>query len=455
MKINLLLDHRTILANQAQPVNFALQFRADDITTPRAKPAAFCVVLDRSGSMRGKPLEHAKEATILTIRNMRPGDNFALILFETTAQVLIPLQPCQEKQRLIDLVNNVMVAGSTNLTGGWMLGRDELKKAPGEASRLLLLLSDGLLNVGIIDQAQVRQIVATGLENDAVRTSTLGFGDNYDENLLDALASSTNGRFYDADSSEKLPAIFAEELDGLQKLAVQNLRVRLKRLDFCESFELLSGYPGVDLPDGRKEFAVGDLVSDEERVVCFGLSVFPLPWLAGSPVVSLEGEKLLELEILYDEIGDGGVVSKTNRQIVRIQATPNPQEVTVDETVVRWASMQRAGFSLKQATDQLSGGKPQQARAILEQAILVLSQSGYKGRVEEALQMLNALLSQIDAGSISTRDLKGYMMRQFYARQTSSRRPPGQGAVPPPLPPQSGSSPPSGDPGKGPSGPVA
>ena len=161
MKINLLLDHRTILANQAQPVNFALQFRADNSDTPRSKPAAFCVVLDQSGSMQGKPLQYAKEATCLAIRNMRREDEFALVLFQSSAQVLIPLQPCNDKQRLLDLVNKINPGGSTNLTGGWMLGRDELKKAPTEASRLLLLLSDGLLNVGLVDPIQVRQIVAT------------------------------------------------------------------------------------------------------------------------------------------------------------------------------------------------------------------------------------------------------------------------------------------------------
>jgi hypothetical protein len=68
MKINLRLDYQTILANQAQPVHFALQFQADSIAAPRPKPAAFCVVLDRSGSMTGAPLERAKEATSLAIR---------------------------------------------------------------------------------------------------------------------------------------------------------------------------------------------------------------------------------------------------------------------------------------------------------------------------------------------------------------------------------------------------
>jgi Ca-activated chloride channel homolog len=443
MKINLQLDYRTILANQARPVHFALQFQAENTAVPRPKAAAFCVVLDRSGSMAGKPLEQAKEATCVAIRNMRREDYFGLVLFESNATVAIPLQQCQQKQPLIDLVKKIVTFGSTNLTGGWMLGRDELKKVPLDASKRLLLLSDGLLNVGIIEPVQVRQIVASGLESDSIRTSSLGFGDNYDEKLLADLAGATNGQFYDADSPEQLPAIFAQELDGLQKLAVQNLRVRIKRLDFCDSFELLSVYPCVDLPDGRKEFAIGDLVSDEERIVCFALEVLPLPWVQGAPVVSLEGERLLELEVQYDEMGDSGIASRTQRQIVRIQATPNPDEVKVDETVLGWVAMQKAGLTIKRATDEMTSGSPQKAKAILEEAIRYLSERGSKEKTEQALQMLTQLLSQIDAGAVSARDLKLHKMREFYSRRSSSRLPPG----PNPLSPPSGS-PPSDDPNK-------
>ena len=450
MKINLQLDYRTILANQAQPVHFAQQFQAENISSSRPKPAAFCVVLDRSGSMNGQPLERAKEATCLAIRNLRREDQFAMVLFESTAQVAIPLQACPDKLRLIDLVNKIVTAGSTNLTGGWMLGRDELKKAPADASRRLLLLSDGLLNVGIVDPVQVHQIVANGLEADAIRTSSLGFGNNYDEKLLADLASATNGQFYDADSPEKLPAIFAHELDGLQKLAVQNLRLRLKRLDFCESFELLSGYPSIELPDGRKEFAVGDLVSEEEKILCFTLEVLPLPWLQGAPVASLEGEKLVEIEILYDEIGEAGVVSRSQQQVVRVQATQNPQEVKVDETVVGWVAMQKAGLTIKRATDEMTGGSPEKAKSILQEAIRFLSQRGSKDKVEQALQILNQLLAQIDQGFMSARDLKSYKLREFYARRSSSRLPPG----PNPLSPPPTGTPPTG-PGKPGSGPVA
>lgn len=438
MKINLALDYRTILANQARPVHFALQFQAENMANPRPKAAAFCVVLDRSGSMEGKPLAHAKDATCVAIRNLRREDHFALVTFESTAQVVIPLQQCLAKQQLIDLVNKLGPAGSTNLTGGWMLGRDELKKAPTEASRRLLLLSDGLLNVGIVDPVQVRQIVATGLEADSVRTSSLGFGDQYDEKLLAELASCTNGQFYDADSPEKLPAIFAQELDGLQRLAVQNLRVRFKRLDFCESFQLLGDCPTLDLPDGRKEFAVGDLVSEEERVLCIALEVLPLPWVQGVPVVSLEGEKLAEVEILYDEIGAEGIVSKHHQQVVRVQATPNPDEVRVNETVVGWVAMQKAGLTIKRATDELSGGSPDKARSILQEALKFLSEHGAKEQVEPAIQMLNQLLRELEAGALSPRMHKLFKSSEHYARRSSSRLPPGfkyPSAPPPPNPP--------------------
>ena len=56
------LDYETILANKHQPISFALQLNADTIDTPRERSLAFCVVLDRSASMDGKPLEQAKKA---------------------------------------------------------------------------------------------------------------------------------------------------------------------------------------------------------------------------------------------------------------------------------------------------------------------------------------------------------------------------------------------------------
>jgi Ca-activated chloride channel homolog len=406
MKIETYLDYRVILAQQARLFRFALWFQAGGGISPRPVPAAFCVVLDRSGSMQGEPLRQARKAAQLAIRNLRPHDQLSLVVFDTEAQTLIPLQPAQNTADWLRTVETIEAGSSTNLIGGWMLGRDELKKATKEASRRLLLLSDGHLNAGIVEPPIVRHVVGAGRENDFVRTSCLGFGDGYNEDLMAELARVSGGQFYDAASAEKLPAIFASELDGLQKLSVQNLRVRFRRLDFCEQAEPLWNGAVVPLPDGRSEISVGDLVSGEVRVLCFALNVLPLPLIAGKPAFTLEGELLLELEFLFDELGEGEVTSRIVTQLIRIQATQNPDEVKIQEEVVSWVAMQKAARVLQDVNSRMDGGRGAEAVTLLRSAIERLKEYGPAAQVAEALKMLENLLQTIQQNEWSDRERK-------------------------------------------------
>ncbi len=426
MKTELLLDHATILANQARPIHFALRFTADEVAVAARRPAAFCVVLDRSGSMEGRPLEHALTATRTAIKNLRKEDHFAFVVFDDAAQVVVPLAVATAKTAWRNAVNAIKDGGGTNLTAGWMLGRDELAKAPEGFSRRLLLLTDGQLNVGIVDPVQVQGIAASGLERQGVRTSCLGFGDGYNETLLGALAKATNGDFHDADSPEKLPAIFAHELDGLQALAVQNLRVRLKRLDFCEQIFGLNDYPFVTLPDGRTEISIGDLVSEEERVAVFALEVLPLPLLNGQPVASLEGEALLDVELAWDEISATGIASKTWSQIVRVQATQNPAEVKANETVLSWVAVQRAAKAVREASARAAAGDEAGARHQLNEEIKLMESAGDAPVVREALGTLREAQAQLNSAENSSRKGKlMFFLSSGVSRQSSRRRPSG------------------------------
>jgi hypothetical protein len=81
------------------------------------------------------------------------------------------------------------------------------------------------------------------------------------------------------------------------------------------------------LPDDRVEFSIGDLVSQEDRILVLLMEVLPLPLLNGQPVASLEGEKLLELEILWDEIGEKEIKSCRHEQLIRVLGTPRRNTV--------------------------------------------------------------------------------------------------------------------------------
>lgn len=421
MKIETLLDHQTILANQARPVHFAIRFDVEELGQPRPRPVAFCLVLDRSGSMEGEPLQRAKEAAQLVVRNLRAEDQFSVVAFDNEAQTVIPLQSSKNRAAWITTIGRIQAGGSTNLTGGWMLGRDELKKVAPESSRRLLLLSDGQLNVGVVEPGMVQRVVAAGLETDGVRTSCLGFGNDYNEDLMAECARVTGGQFYDAQSPEKLPAIFTSELEGLQKLVVQNLRVRFKRLDFCDSAMMLGQYPIVTLPDGREEIAVGDLVGGETRILCFELGVLPLPLVAGQPVCSLEGDQLVALEFLYDEIGATGITSKTVTQVIRIQATQDPAEVKVREEVVSWVAMQKAGRTIDEVTKRMDAGRQVEAAQLLERAIEQLRGYGNPQQVSEAVQQLENLQGLLGQGMFSLAERKSSKYRSAsYLKMSSS-----------------------------------
>src|SRR5260370_41760550 len=92
MNIELQRDNKTILRNSSRPVHLVARLSAPtQPLTQRARPTAFTVGLDRSGSIGGAPIEHAKQACREEIKNRRTDVYFSLVVFDSSAHVVIPL----------------------------------------------------------------------------------------------------------------------------------------------------------------------------------------------------------------------------------------------------------------------------------------------------------------------------------------------------------------------------
>lgn len=399
MKIETMLDVEGMVAGKAGPVHLALRLTAPAGGAGRERAVAFGLVLDRSGSMGGEKLAQARAAAQLVVKNLRKDDRFGLVLFDDRALTLLPLEVVVDREAAKRAIGRVEAGGSTNLAGGWMLGRDQLKSGPEGYPRKLLLLTDGMLNVGITDPEQVRQLVAQGREAHGIRTSTLGFGPDYQEDLLAGLAAATGGAFYDANDPEKLPTIFEAELEGLQKLVVQNLRVLVRLGDFCEGAGLLSDYPLTRHADGRVEVTVGDLVSEETRTLVVALQVLAIPPLAdGTPAADLTGEKLLEAEFRWEEVGEQVVVSQTEHRVIRILPVQNEGEVRRNTEIIPLVAAQRAGRAVREVVREADRGELEQAQEKLRQTILELENYGVGTDLSDALGLLHRTLQDLQAG---------------------------------------------------------
>src|SRR5205823_1171648 len=112
--------------------------------------------------------------------------------------------------------------GSTNLSGGWLKGLEQLRSAPADSARKVLLLTDGIANVGIIDRGALAALAGSA-QADGIGTTTIGFGEDFDEDLLTAMADAGGGNAHWAETPDAAPGIFATEFDGLTRLVAQNV----------------------------------------------------------------------------------------------------------------------------------------------------------------------------------------------------------------------------------------
>jgi Ca-activated chloride channel family protein len=423
MNIHLTLDYQTILRNEPRPVHLVAKLTAAKLeTNTRPRSAAFAVVLDRSGSMSGQPLQLARESCAAVVRNLRPNDFFSLVVFDDSAQVVIPLQKPTDRHGMLAAIDGISEGGSTNLMAGWLLGRDELLKVGAECDKKILVLTDGHLNQGIVKPDIVEALTRSGFGKDGIRTSCLGFGDSYNEEILLAMSGVGHGQLHDADSADKFPAILAHELDGLQKITAQNVRLRVEPKLFCHSWAQYGDYPAMTLPDGRVEIALGDLVSEESQQFVLLTEVLPLPLLpSGELPASLQGEELLGLEFVWTEICDSEIKSCQSTHLVRIQGTQNPEEVVLNQEVIAVVANQIAGKATREAADKVRTGEFDEAARSIRSASAALQSLAAPELTGEAQNLLDATGRKVDSENFSPRDLNNLVSESRTRTRTTNR----------------------------------
>ena len=210
-------------------------------------PLHLGIVLDRSGSMAGPPLEEAKRCAAFIVDRLDARDRVSLVVYDSQVQVLAPCAPVADRESLKRTIAGIVEGGSTNLHGGWLTGAESLAPhtSPTTLSRVILL-SDGCANHGITDLPQIAAHVSE-LAQAGVTTSTYGLGRGFNEQLMVEMARVGRGNSYYGQTAQDLMDPFVEELDLLAALCARNVRLRLATAPDVRA-TVLNDYPL--LPDG-------------------------------------------------------------------------------------------------------------------------------------------------------------------------------------------------------------
>ncbi|MEQ1858036.1 MAG: VWA domain-containing protein [Longimicrobiales bacterium] len=242
MKTSILIDHEPV-ADGGFLVRALLRIQSDPPADDARIPLNLSLVIDRSTSMEGPPLAAARDAVCALVRRLRAEDVVSVVAYHHEVVVVAPPAMGADQEDLPNYVAAIRSGGQTNLSGGWLRARDLVGEGhrPDGVNRILLL-TDGLANVGITDTESLvglcRQARLAG-----ITTTTIGFGPQYDEDLLRAMADAGGGGTHYIGSVDQMAPVFERELDGLSSMCAQNVRVAIRPGADADSMQVAHEYP--------------------------------------------------------------------------------------------------------------------------------------------------------------------------------------------------------------------
>jgi Ca-activated chloride channel family protein len=339
--------------------------------------------------MEGAPLDYVKQACAYVVDLLGPNDILSIVTFEETVDVLMPPQRVTDKPRIKDGIQRLMAGNTTNLYDGLLLGMQQVLTVgdPGRATRLVVF-SDGDPTAGIKDfSALVAH--AGDIKSRGITCTFLGFGPDYNEELLASMAKKAGGNYYYIPQPNLIPEVFRIELEKLMTVTARNLKldVKLSRWVSMRGPQMAtSGEVHIDLADLERG-------STLQQVIDLEFQNHPLGWY-----------RVAAGRLTYDDVATGKTetidldfVLEFTSDSAKYSAPQNPRVAQAAQIAQASRVVEKTIMGLK--TGQLTA---MGAIADLQKTQALLLSEGRTGEAQEVTMALRALQSGDTGGAEKT-----------------------------------------------------
>ncbi|WP_226582602.1 vWA domain-containing protein [Microseira wollei] len=200
------------------------------LSTENLPPSNLVFLLDVSGSMQDpNKLPLVKQSLRLLVNELRPNDRVSIVVYAGNAGVVLPSTPANQKDKILDAIENLEAGGST--AGGegiqlaYKIAKDNL--IPSGNNRLIMA-TDGDFNVGVSSDAELVRLIEEKRKQ-GVFLTVLGFGmGNLQDAKLEQIANKGNGNYAYIDNLLEARKVLVKEIGATLLTIAKDVKIQVE-----------------------------------------------------------------------------------------------------------------------------------------------------------------------------------------------------------------------------------
>ncbi|CFQ49757.1 von Willebrand factor type A domain-containing protein [Yersinia frederiksenii] len=368
------LSAPVMLANSEDKNYLKISLTGFNLDSKRRSPINLALVIDRSTSMTGDRIEKAREAAILAVNMLDASDTLSVVAYDNNAEVIIPATKVNNKPALIAKIQqHIHPMGMTALFAGVSKGIGQVDKnlSPEQVNRIILL-SDGQANTGPTSISELSDLARMAAKK-GIAITTIGLGEDYNEDLMTAIAGYSDGNHSFVANSTDLESAFTKEFQDVMSVVAQDVIVQIKTNNQVKPVRLL-GRDG-DISGNTVNVKLNQLYSNQEKYIL--LEVIPEK---GS---DNQKKNLADVSVSYLNLSSKRQDNVNERVIVSYSKSVAKVSDAVLEEVLAESEIQKTALANDEAIRLIDAGNKEEAKKVLESNAAALGSMSFSSPVAE------------------------------------------------------------------------